>query len=90
MTVAGSIAAIVLGATVGILGRLLIRGRRAMPVWLLAAVGVVAAFAGTGLCNLAGLEHQGWNLWKALFQVGAAIFAVFLVALCWPADTRRR
>ncbi|GGV21017.1 hypothetical protein GCM10010182_48800 [Actinomadura cremea] len=89
MTVAGSIAAIVLGAAVGALGRLLVRGRPSMPVWATIAVGVVAAFAGTGLFGVFGPEDAAWGLRQAAVQAGTAITAVALVVACWPAGHGR-
>ncbi|QFG19943.1 GlsB/YeaQ/YmgE family stress response membrane protein [Actinomadura sp. WMMB 499] len=89
MTIAGSIAAIVLGALVGALGRLLVRGRPSMPAWATIAVGVVAAFAGTGLFGMFGPEEATWDVRQAAVQVGTAIIAVVLVAACWPAGHGR-
>ena len=48
MGVGGLAAAVVLGAAVGVLGRLIAPRRETMPVWCTIAVGIVAAFAGTG------------------------------------------
>ncbi|TYB41491.1 hypothetical protein [Actinomadura chibensis] len=87
MSVAGLAAAVVLGAVVGALGRLVAPGRETMPGWCTVAVGVVAAFAGTGIAHLFGLGSGGWggwSVWEFLFQLGLAAAGVFLVALCWP------
>ncbi|MFD0900548.1 GlsB/YeaQ/YmgE family stress response membrane protein [Actinomadura sediminis] len=89
MTIAGSIAAIVLGAAVGVLGRLVTPGRPTMPAWATIGVGVVAAFAGTGLFGLFGPEEAAWGLRQAAVQVGTAVAAVVLVAACWPAGRTR-
>jgi uncharacterized membrane protein YeaQ/YmgE (transglycosylase-associated protein family) len=84
MTIGGIVSAVVLGAVVGVLGRLAVPGRRSMPGWAAAAVGVVAAFAGTGLCAMAGLRASGWNFWETLFQIGVAAAGVWAVAALWP------
>ncbi|NDU71162.1 GlsB/YeaQ/YmgE family stress response membrane protein [Actinomadura sp. DSM 109109] len=84
MTIGGLAAAVVLGAAIGALGRLVVPGRESMPGWALMAVGVVAAFAGTGLVHLCGLGDGGWNLWEALFQIALPVTAIFLVASFWP------
>ncbi|MBE1536164.1 GlsB/YeaQ/YmgE family stress response membrane protein [Actinomadura algeriensis] len=89
MTLAGSIAAIVLGAAVGALGRLITPGRPSMPAWATIAVGVVAAFAGTGLFGLFGSEDAAWGVRQAAAQVGTAVAAVILVVVCWPAGSGR-
>lgn len=84
MTVGGLAAAVVLGAAIGVLGRLIAPGRMSMPVWCTIAVGIVAAFAGTGLAHLFGLGRDGWSLWETILQIAVAAVAVFLLALCWP------
>lgn len=83
MTIGGIVSAVVLGAVVGVLGRL-IAGRRTMPGWVGAAVGVVAAFAGTGLCAMVGFRASGWNFWETIFQIGVAAAGVWAVAALWP------
>ncbi|TDC75587.1 GlsB/YeaQ/YmgE family stress response membrane protein [Actinomadura sp. 7K507] len=88
MTIGGLAAAAVLGAAVGVLGRLVAPGRESMPVWLTIAAGIVAAFAGTGLAQLFGLTEGGWSLWETIFQLVLAAVGVFLVAACWPKRTR--
>lgn len=90
MTIGGLAAAVVLGAVIGALGRQVLPGRENMPVLLLMAAGVVAAFAGTGLVHLCGLGEGGWNLWEALFQILLSGAAVGLVAAFWPKRTGRR
>ncbi|WP_242910274.1 GlsB/YeaQ/YmgE family stress response membrane protein [Actinomadura terrae] len=89
MTIGGSLAAVVLGAAVGVLGRLIAPGRPTMPLWLMIAVGIVAAFAGTGLSHLVGLENGGWDYWETLFQIALAAAGVYLVAMVWPRSGAR-
>lgn len=89
MTIGGLAAAVVLGALIGALGRVAVPGRENMPVLLLMAVGVVAAFGGTGLVHLCGLGEGGWNLWEALFQILLSAAGVLLVAAFWPKQTGR-
>ncbi|MCP9977129.1 GlsB/YeaQ/YmgE family stress response membrane protein [Actinomadura madurae] len=83
----GLAAAVVVGAAIGALGRLVVPGRPGMPAWLLMAAGVVAAFAGTGLANLTGLTEGGWSLWEAFLQIALAAVGVSLVAIVWPERT---
>ncbi|SNR83375.1 hypothetical protein [Actinomadura mexicana] len=90
MSIGGLAAAVVLGAVIGALGSRIVPGRGDMPVPLLMAAGVVAAFAGTGLVHLCGLGEGGWNLWEALFQILLPVAAVGLVAAFWPRRTGRR
>ncbi|MFA1537415.1 GlsB/YeaQ/YmgE family stress response membrane protein [Actinomadura monticuli] len=84
MTIGGLAAAVVLGAVIGVFGRLLVPGRPGMPAWLLMAAGVVAAFAGTGLAQVSGLGDGGWSPWETLLQIVVAAAGVCLVAAFWP------
>lgn len=89
MTIGGLAAAALLGAVIGVLGRLVTPDRESMPIWLTIAVGVVAAFAGTGLAQMTGVTGDGWSLWEAVFQIVLAVLGVFLVAALWPRRTHR-
>ncbi|MFB4302830.1 GlsB/YeaQ/YmgE family stress response membrane protein [Actinomadura sp. NTSP31] len=89
MTIGGIVSAVVLGAVVGALGRLIVPGRQSMPAWLTVLVGIVAAFAGTGLCAMVGLRTSGWNFWETIFQVGVAAAGVCAVAAFWPPRSHR-
>ncbi|MFI0446203.1 GlsB/YeaQ/YmgE family stress response membrane protein [Actinomadura sp. 6N118] len=84
MTIGGIITALVFGAIIGAIGRLIVPGKQSMPVWLTVAVGIIAAFAGTGLAHLFDLKTSGWNFWETLFQIGFAVVGVYLVAAFWP------
>lgn len=84
MTIGGIITALVFGAIIGAVGRLIVPGKQSMPVWLTVAVGIIAAFAGTGLAHLFDLKTTGWNFWETLFQIGFAVVGVYLVAAFWP------
>ncbi|MFB4310038.1 GlsB/YeaQ/YmgE family stress response membrane protein [Actinomadura sp. GTD37] len=90
MTITGLAAAVVLGAVIGVLGRLLVPGRPDMPVWLLMAAGVVAAFAGTGLAQVFGVGDGGWSPWETVLQIVLAAIGVCLVAALWPKRTGHR
>ncbi|HEY0487252.1 MAG TPA: GlsB/YeaQ/YmgE family stress response membrane protein [Mycobacteriales bacterium] len=49
MTIGGIIAAIVIGAIIGALGRLVVPGRQNIPIWLTIVIGIVAALIGTAI-----------------------------------------
>ncbi|MBO4160946.1 MULTISPECIES: GlsB/YeaQ/YmgE family stress response membrane protein [Micromonospora] len=79
MSVPGIVAAVVVGLVVGTLGRLVIPGRKQVPVWLTLAVGLVAALLGTILSRLVGIDGDGYTLRQLIVQVGLAGVAVALV-----------
>ena len=55
MTVTGIITAIVIGAIIGALARLILPGRQNIPIWLTIVVGIVAAVIGTFLARAFGI-----------------------------------
>lgn len=82
MTITGIITALIIGAIVGALGRLVVPGRQAMPIWLTIAVGIAAAFLGTLLAQAIGISTSTSGIdWRELaVQVVLAAVGVALVA----------
>jgi uncharacterized membrane protein YeaQ/YmgE (transglycosylase-associated protein family) len=81
MTPEGIISAIIIGAIIGILGRLLVRGRQRLSALATVAIGIVAALVGTWLASLIGVQTTNGVDWVELFlQIGLA--AVFVAAVC--------
>ena len=82
MTVTGIISAIVIGAIIGALGRLLLPGKQNIPIWLTIVVGIVAAFIGTALARALGIPTatSGIDWMELLVQVLVAAVGVALVA----------
>lgn len=80
MTVTGIITAIVVGAIIGALGRLVIPGRQPIPIWLTIVIGIVAAFIGTFLAQAIGISTAtpGIDWGELLVQVIVAALGVFL------------
>ncbi|WP_440070400.1 GlsB/YeaQ/YmgE family stress response membrane protein [Streptosporangium sp. OZ121] len=81
MTIASILGAIVIGAVIGALGRLLLPGRQAIGVILTVVVGIVAALIGTALAQVLGVATTDGIDWiELVMQVGLAIVGVGLVA----------
>lgn len=81
MSPEGIISAIIIGAIVGILGRLLVRGRQRISILLTIVVGIVAALLGTWLASLIGVRDTGGIDWiELLLQVGLAAVGVAAVS----------
>ena len=57
MTVTGIITAIVIGAIIGALGRLVVPGRQPIPIWVTIIVGIVAAFQQVAHGHILGFVH---------------------------------
>ncbi|GAA1333000.1 GlsB/YeaQ/YmgE family stress response membrane protein [Pseudonocardia xinjiangensis] len=82
MTVTGIITAIVIGAIIGALGRLVVPGRQPIPIWLTIVVGIVAAFIGTFIARAIGIPTatSGIDWLELIVQVIVAAIGVVLVA----------
>ena len=89
MTVTCIITAIIVGAVIGLLGRLLLPGKQPIGVLLTIVVGIVAALLGTFLARQMGIATAtaGVDWMELLVQV---VLAVVGVALVSALTTRRR
>ena len=81
MTVTGIITAIIIGAIIGFLGRLVAPGKQDIPIWLTVVVGIVAAFIGTWIAGLFGVENtRGIDWIELILQIVVAAIGVTVVA----------
>ena len=77
MTAENIITAIIVGAIIGALGRLVLPGRQNIPIWLTIVVGIVAALLGSVLANAMGVKTTPGVDWIELFiQVVLAAIGV--------------
>ncbi len=81
MTVSGIISAIIVGLIIGALGRLVLPGRQAIPIWLTMLIGIGAALLGTAIARAAGWADTSGVDWIEIFiQVVLAAIGVALVS----------
>ena len=82
MTITGIISAIIIGAIVGALARLILPGKQNIPIWLTVVVGIIAAFIGTFLARAIGLPTatRGIDWLELVVQLVVAVIGVALVA----------
>jgi uncharacterized membrane protein YeaQ/YmgE (transglycosylase-associated protein family) len=84
------IVAIVVGAIIGILGRLIIPGKQNMPIWLTVVIGIVAALLGTAIARALGFaDTAGFDWREFLLQVLLAAVGVAIVAGTYRPGRRR-
>ncbi|QLQ35647.1 hypothetical protein [Micromonospora robiginosa] len=81
MTIGTLVGALVVGLAVGGVGRLVIPGRTAAPVWLTLALGVAAALLGAIVTGLVDHRPARSPLLPLLVQSGFAAVAVILAVL---------
>jgi len=81
MTAAGIISAIVIGAIIGVLARLVLPGRQAIGILLTIVIGILGALIGTWLAQQVGVATTDGIDWiEILFQIGVAAVGVALVS----------
>ena len=82
MTITGIITAILIGAVVGILGRLLLPGKQNIGMLLTILVGIVSALIGTALARAMGIATatSGVDWMELLVQLVVAVVGVALVS----------
>ncbi|GHG56967.1 GlsB/YeaQ/YmgE family stress response membrane protein [Streptomyces griseocarneus] len=77
MGISGIISAIVIGAIIGLLGRLLVPGRQHIGVLATIGVGIAAAFIGALIAHALHVDHTkgvDWIQW--LIQIGLAALGI--------------
>lgn len=78
MEISGLISAIVIGAVIGMLGRLALPGRQRIGILWTIVVGIVAALVGTavasglGVADTEGVDWAEWLIQIALAALGVA------------------
>ena len=82
MTITGIISAIIIGAIIGALGRLVVPGRQPIPIWLTIVIGIVAAFIGSFIASALGYGNSNGGIpWiLILIQVIVAAIGVVIAA----------
>ncbi|RDI22980.1 GlsB/YeaQ/YmgE family stress response membrane protein [Lentzea flaviverrucosa] len=81
MTIGGVIGALVIGLILGLLGKLFAPGKQSIPIWLTILVGIVAAFIGTWIARLLGVQDTPGIDWiEVIVQIVVAAIGVSVVA----------
>jgi len=89
MTIEGILGAIVIGAVIGVLGRLVAPGKQDIPIWLTVLVGIGAALLGSLIVgNLRDTNGVDWV--ELLVQVGLAAVGVATVSATRSSGRSRR
>lgn len=75
------IQAIVIGAIIGYIGRLVAPGKQNIPIWLTIVVGIIAAFIGTFIARALGVADTNGIDWiELIIQIIVAAIGVTAVA----------
>ncbi|MGH3515124.1 MAG: GlsB/YeaQ/YmgE family stress response membrane protein [Pseudonocardiaceae bacterium] len=82
MTITGIISAIIIGLIIGALGRLVVPGKQAIPIWLTIIIGIIAAFIGAAIASAIGYANANGGIpWiEIIIQVIIAAIGVSIAA----------
>ena len=81
MDLGSIIGAIIIGAIIGLLGRVFAPGRQNISILVTIIVGIIAAFLGTFLARAIGVEDTNGIDWiEHLIQIILAVIGVILAA----------
>jgi uncharacterized membrane protein YeaQ/YmgE (transglycosylase-associated protein family) len=81
VTVDSIIGALIIGLILGLLGKLFAPGKQAIPIWLTLLVGIAAAFIGTWIAKLFGVQTTPGIDWiEVIIQIVVAAVGVSVVA----------
>lgn len=84
-SVGAIIGLLIAGIVLGVLGRLLAPGEQKIPFWLTIVAGIVGALVGNLIAGWVGVKDtSGFDWWRHIFQVIAAVVAVTLAASLYP------
>jgi uncharacterized membrane protein YeaQ/YmgE (transglycosylase-associated protein family) len=73
------------GLIIGLIGKLLVKGRQDIPIWLTIVAGIVGVLIGSALAGAFGWKTDGiWNIGEIILQVVIGAVAVAVAAAVYP------
>jgi uncharacterized membrane protein YeaQ/YmgE (transglycosylase-associated protein family) len=83
--------AIIAGLIVGLLARVVLPGRQAIPIWLTIILGIVGAIIGNYIAAGLGVEDTNGIDWiRHIAQIAAAAVLIAVVEPLWSRRSVRR
>lgn len=79
------------GLIIGLIAKLLIPGRQAIPIWLTIIAGIVGVLIGSVVAGAFGWQTAGiFNIGEIILQIVFGVIAVAAAAAIWPRATAKR
>jgi uncharacterized membrane protein YeaQ/YmgE (transglycosylase-associated protein family) len=77
---------VIVGAILGVIAKMLLPGKQAIPFWLTIICGILGALLGNAVSGWIGVRHTGGVDWiRHLLQLIGALVVVAAGAAVWPA-----
>jgi uncharacterized membrane protein YeaQ/YmgE (transglycosylase-associated protein family) len=78
---------VIVGLVLGLLAKLILPGKQAIPLWLTTLLGIAGALLGNAIAGWIGVRHTSGVDWiRHILQVGVAVFLVAVVAPVWGSN----
>ncbi|HEV2342486.1 MAG TPA: GlsB/YeaQ/YmgE family stress response membrane protein [Actinocrinis sp.] len=82
---------LIAGLVIGVIARMLLPGKQAIPLWLTVLFGIAGAFLGNGIASWIGVRHTGGVDWiRHILQIGIAMVLIAFVAPLWARRDRTK
>lgn len=79
------------GLIIGLIGKLLVKGRQDIPLWLTIVAGIVGVLIGSAIAGAFGWETEGiWNIGELILQIVVGALAVAGAAAVYPRMVKSR
>jgi uncharacterized membrane protein YeaQ/YmgE (transglycosylase-associated protein family) len=79
------IGVIIGGLIIGVIGKLLVRGRQDIPLWLTIVAGIVGVLVGSAIARALGWQTAGvFNIGEIILQIVVGALAVWGAAAFYP------
>ncbi len=76
--------AIIAGLVIGLLAKLVVRGRQPIPLWLTIVIGIIGAIVGNYIASALHVRHTSGIDWiRHILQVGAAAVLIGIISPLW-------
>lgn len=83
--------AILAGLVIGLLAKLVVRGRQPIPLWLTIVVGIIGAVAGNYLATLLDVRDTNGIDWiRHALQIAVAAVLISIISPMWVSSRNRR
>ncbi|MBL7501775.1 GlsB/YeaQ/YmgE family stress response membrane protein [Frankia sp. CNm7] len=79
------------GLIIGVVARMVLRGKQNIPIWLTVVAGIIGALIGNTIASIIDVrDTDGFDWIRHILQIAAAAVAVLVLERVWAARRPRR